>query len=551
MIQQPQWIAKMYPGKVGRDHLGLGSVSSDQILRALSPGVNVLTIHPRYHSFYVFLLDEFWRRDRPRSRKPYMAFYRPREFIFSVGTYLCDRPEHGEMYTVVGGQKTQPLANRKLPHYDTGFHYMDSELGGYGLYYRSVMAELGLVYPGGPGFPYPMDVPTEKGKEVAAAFRKAVQNTAYYRQFFDTDITQVPLEVIREYIRKACLCQLQVADAPDRPLLLDNFLHAGEPDASVARRATFRFFLDIAAQTAGHVIDQDTFRQLLYFRMAPNGVTYNPRECVLDTYQRWRMYQAREYYAFALNAMWSYLCYWGIVEGGDVRPLPLDVFWQHLDAALDFDTLAVRLNLRAPGLHVGNDFQSLLDWLKHTVGGDEVEFDLACDLRAPIHEHHLYTHAISNRTAPDIMVAGMLVMLGLIYLRFGRPDYWLRPEWQISRLGSDGRLSVDGFVKTMRIRLQRGHATIGEIARWLYADYIIQQHQRIAGGKMPENTYRFQRRGNRLEFFLLENSLSFMDYRFQTLSTTMHELGFCGDFGVPSHPLTTPGFRLLAEGDLV
>jgi len=59
-----------YASKVGRDHLGLGSVSSDQILPTLSPAVNVLTIHPRYHSFYTFLLDEFWQRDRPRSRDP-------------------------------------------------------------------------------------------------------------------------------------------------------------------------------------------------------------------------------------------------------------------------------------------------------------------------------------------------------------------------------------------------------------------------------------------------------------------------------------------------
>ncbi len=43
----PQWIAKMYAGKPGRDHLGLGSVSSDQILPSLSPSINVLTYHPR------------------------------------------------------------------------------------------------------------------------------------------------------------------------------------------------------------------------------------------------------------------------------------------------------------------------------------------------------------------------------------------------------------------------------------------------------------------------------------------------------------------------
>jgi len=33
--------------KGGQNHPGLGSVSSDRILSALSPGINVLTIHPR------------------------------------------------------------------------------------------------------------------------------------------------------------------------------------------------------------------------------------------------------------------------------------------------------------------------------------------------------------------------------------------------------------------------------------------------------------------------------------------------------------------------
>lgn len=54
--------------KSGQDHLGLGSVSSDRILPALSPGINVLTVHPRYWSFYTWVLDDFWAADRPRTR---------------------------------------------------------------------------------------------------------------------------------------------------------------------------------------------------------------------------------------------------------------------------------------------------------------------------------------------------------------------------------------------------------------------------------------------------------------------------------------------------
>jgi hypothetical protein len=111
IIAQPQWIAKMYEPKKGRDHLDLGSVSSDQILPRLSPGINVLTIYPRYHSFYTFLLDEFWQRDRARSWSSWGQFFRPRDFIFSLGVFLCDQQEHEEGIAAVGSQKTSPLPN--------------------------------------------------------------------------------------------------------------------------------------------------------------------------------------------------------------------------------------------------------------------------------------------------------------------------------------------------------------------------------------------------------------------------------------------------------
>jgi hypothetical protein len=214
----PRWIAHMYGATGGEDHLGLASVSSDQILPMLSPTINVLTIHPRYHSFYAFLLDEFWRRDLPRSLRAWIQFFRPRDFVYSIAMHLCDREEHDLTRGITGSAKTGPIAAHEPPTFDTTTYYIKEPLGGYGLYYRSVLAGLGLVYPGGPGLPYPVDVPTEKGKELAAAFRKEVENTAYYRDDFDVDGTAVPIERVREYARAACLCQLRAADAGDGPM---------------------------------------------------------------------------------------------------------------------------------------------------------------------------------------------------------------------------------------------------------------------------------------------------------------------------------------------
>lgn len=546
----PQWIAKMYPGKVGRDHLGLGSVSSDQILPSLSPGINVLTIHPRYHSFYTFLLDEFWRRQRPGSREAWIRFYRPREFIFSLGAYFCDQPEHGDMRNVVGGAKTQPLASRRAAAYNTGTDYIDSELGGYGLYYRSVLISLGLILPGGPGFPIPVDVPTEKGKEVAGAFRRAVQDTEYYRRYFEQDSVDIPTDVIQAFIRRACLCQLQRADAPDRNLILDVFLHAGGNEPSSARRMTLRLLLDIADKTDGYVLDQDAFRQLLYFGSTLAGAAYAPLESLMDTYRRWRLYQAREYYGFALNALWYYLCDWGFSQHGDVRPVALGQLWSHLDAALDFSEAAALLSLPAPNLRGTSDLQALLDWLLRVNGSDEANFDADCGLNSPVNEHRLYALAQAHRARPAAMIAGMIAMLGLVYLRFGHPSLWIKPEWDISRMGADGRLSLDGFLKTLRQRMRAGSFTMADCTRWLFEDYVILQHHLVAASKLPDNTYRFQREGDRLRFYPRENALAFMDSRYTALSTTVHELGLCGNPSTPAHPLTPEGRRLLREGDL-
>ncbi|HLZ57666.1 MAG TPA: hypothetical protein VKR06_12015 [Ktedonosporobacter sp.] len=546
---QPQWIARMYPGKKGMDHLGLGSVSSDQILQALSPGINVLTLHPRYYSFYTFLLDEFWRRDRPRSRHEFELFFRPREFIFSVGAQLCKRAEHGVMRNIIGSRKTAPLAAEQRRSYDTTTDYIISDLGGYGLYYRSVMMEVGLIYPGGPGFPYPFDVPTEKGKEVADSFRQAIQQTSYYREYFDHDSAHVPIAVIKDYIQQACLCQIQKPEAPDRPLLQDIFLHGGPAQKAASRRATLRFFLDIAAQTHGYAINEDAFRQLLYFQETADGARYLPQETVQETFHCWRLYQAREYYAFALNAMWSYICTWGLDHNSDRHPLPLSQFWQHIDTVLTFEAFAARWKLSSPGLTPDSTFEDLLNWLRQLVNADEHSFDHACTQGSPIQEHRLSQVWTQGLNAPEVMIAGMMVMLGLIYLRFGQPAYWLRPEWAISRMGANGRLSLDSFVKTLR-RLQQDHVTIREVTRWIYNEYVILQHQLVANSKLPENTFRFRREGDRLRFYQLENRLTFSDSRFDALSTTIHELGWCGDLSGADHTLSAEGQKLLREGDL-
>lgn len=544
----PQWTARMYPGTVGRDHLGLGEVSSGQILRSLSPSINVATIHPRYHSFYVFLLDEFWRRDRPRSHRAWVKFYRPREFIFSVAANLCEDPEHGEMGSIVGSDRTQSLAAAHPKTFDTTTNYIKTELGGYGLYYGSVMTEVGLVYPGGRGLPTPVDVPSERGKELAAAFRRAVESTEYYRKYFSEDEAAIPISVVKEYSARACLCQLQKRDVPDRELLRKVFLQEGlNPEA---RRETMRFFLDVAYQTKDMPVDQDTFRQLVFYGAAEEGGTYKPRPEVESAHWKWRLYQAREYYAFALNALWYHLCEWGDAQGGCLRPLEINDFWKSLEKAIDFRKLAKRFDIPAPGLTASSDLRQLNKWLMSVAGSGETDFDRACGISCPIREHALYDAAQEVDATPEVMTAGMLCILAMTYLRFGQSQLRDGPEWAVARMGAEGRLSMEAYLADVRQRLDRGPLSVMEFAKWLYSSYVILQHQLVATRKLPENTFRFRRQGDRLQFYPLKNTLVFNDSRFTALSTHVHELGFCGAFTEEGHGLTPDGRKLLKDGTL-
>ena len=81
-------------------------------------------------------------------------------------------------------------------------------------------------------------------------------------------------------------------------------------------------------------------------------------------------------------------------------------------------------------------------------------------------------------------------------------------------------------------------------------DYVIIQHQAVATSKLPDNTFRFQRQGDRLRFYSHDNYINFMDSRFESIATTVFELGLCGDIRAQDHTLTSEGQRLLEDGIL-
>ena len=72
---------------------------------------------------------------------------------------------------------------------------MDSPMGGYGLYYASVMQTVGLVALADRRLGLPVDAATPEGQVVADAFRAVIADTEYYRNWIDRHDELVPYEV--------------------------------------------------------------------------------------------------------------------------------------------------------------------------------------------------------------------------------------------------------------------------------------------------------------------------------------------------------------------
>jgi len=555
----PFWTERVYRPGGGQDHLGLGSVVTDRILPRLAPAINVITRHPRYWSFYAFVLSEFWKRDLPRTRAAFRQWYEPLECIFAVACELCDNPEHKA--SPVGAEKIGTLVANDPAFYDPKFSYVESALGGYGLYYATTMQAVGLVLLPNRSIGLKVDTITPAGQIVAEAFRSMIVDTEYYTEWLDKHDAPVPASVVREYAQRACLCRLHDSDALDRPLLADVVLHQGQSIETASRRETFQMMCELVAQSKGMAIDQEGFRRLIYFGTNARAgdsqrFEFTPTPPTIRAARRWRLYQAREYYNAALNEMWRRLHYWGLGQDGIAIPIPLSKVFESV-RFVDFDEFTSSFGVKLPskGISGLSPIQSLLDWVQE-VGQVTGGLDDRWNLDAPLTEDGVIGWLHYGRSVTEASsgyLAAALTLLALVACRlWSRAMALVEPEdWFPVSEGGVERLGIERFLAELRRRADEGQS-IADLATWLTRDYVISQHGHVAAAKLLStgDTYRFRVENDRLRFFDQSASVGMNNPRFESLATFMYELGWSDYFYDHGNSLTIEGELLRVNGDL-
>jgi hypothetical protein len=165
------------------------------------------------------------------------------------------------------------VVNHQDPPYPRG-QSVESAFGGYGLYYRSPLAELGIVARAGTllgDTPITVDVlyDTDRARRLASTFRDAVAATEYAKSWMLTT-DPIPLDVLVEYARIACLCQLR--ERPAERAAVHDALFGEDPDTPPAPAS--------AAQSGGDAAEADEDDAAALAAVAPGAAVTQRRRSV-------------------------------------------------------------------------------------------------------------------------------------------------------------------------------------------------------------------------------------------------------------------------------
>jgi hypothetical protein len=482
---EPQWIQPTLRKTEGRDPIGLQTITIDRIMPVLVPGILALSRRARYFSFYCFLLQEYQQHRQTPTNSALSQFIKAREYEYALAVQMCPRG-CGEISSgVVGKQAVGPMVRRSTGQFARG-ESVESELGGYGLYYRTPLRDMGLVAPKGTPIsdgvtPVDVIVPGSPAELLADAFRSAISETRYYQHYMRS-LESIPADVLVELAGHACLCRLPEFQEEQR-LLRDALLTYVTPGAqsSVAqRRQSFALFLYLLRSYPAIAVDDGAFRKAIWDSFLP---MLEERGILAQSLAQWAALVGKEYMQEGLSSLWSEFCRLGLATQ------PADGFSNHELEMFLRERLASARRLSLPNNQVDytGDMQAL-------------EFaDHVAEATVNTHLEELRQWAATHNT----VISGLALLL-ILYSRLPDAETASRKWVEIGSM--DSRQNPGLLVLGHQLSEQLNTvATVAELLSWLTRRYIIMSHENIAYSKLPEFTFPFRWEHGRLRFYNLDS----------------------------------------------
>ena len=511
-VGPPRWVRPSLNVKEGRDPLGLQTTTQDRLMPRLLPGILELSRRARYFSFHAFLLDTYRSHQMRPDGNALSTFIKAREWEFGLAVLLCP---HSCGSSPVGASSLRGVVALQADSYARG-QSVESAFGGYGLYYRSPLAELGVVARAGTQLgerPTPIDVlrDTDRARRLAETFGDAVADTEYVTTWMLTS-DPIPADVLVEYARVACLCQLRERPA-ERDAVHDALFgqDAAEPAATTPdafapaadleerisdgatakeeaanpleidvraavaqRRRSVAHFLSLIEKDPRVVDDEGAYREGLW---SASAFRSDDHERVAG---QWAGLIAKDVWQDALCSIWSNFCQAGFhatsVDGEGLT-------WEQVRS------IAENLAGGPPTLAGTAATTDLVD----RIASGEITLP---GLDVPVHDALLEDiREATDRI--DSAASGLIAILELHRRAADRADAgWLaatavRSSWQPS---------LAAVLNDLTTHLESG-PTIAETLWWIVQRYVFSVHERIAYSKLPDHTFRFRWEEGRVRFY--------------------------------------------------
>jgi hypothetical protein len=506
----PEWIQPSLHVTAGRDPLGLQTITLDRIMPRLLPGILVLSQRARYFSFHAFLLSQYRRRNLPLNNNDLSLFIRRREFEYAVAVQLCPRGCGERPVGMVGKNRAAPAVEEHadaIPRRES----VESHLGGYGLYYRTPMIEMGVVVPRGTELGEtvaPVDAldPHGPGPALADAFASAISDTSYFREHM-SGTSAIPRDVLEELAERACLCRLP--DYPNEQALLRQALFEptapGYAEATKQRCRSFALLLRELEREPKAAVSNGAFMQAVWGDFLADPASDG---ALRRTVAQWAALAAKDWWQESLSSVWSHFLRVAELRSDGLSPDELDtVISTELIPAGSIQVLGRALEIR-PEISTAA--------LANAVARATADIPLD-ELRAWAAE-------------TDTAAAGLVLFFALRG-RVPTEAAASRGWGEIGAQSSERQPSLLGFLYRFDHHLET-QPTLAQTLLWLTKRFVINAHEQIAYSKLPEFTFRFRWEEGRLQFYTLGlGRFRLADIRREAMALISEDVGLWQNVG--------------------
>lgn len=347
--------------------------------------------------------------------------------------------------------------------------------GAYQLYYTGALEEMNII---AREQDKPQDVlQSPVGVNLAEAYGRSVRHTEYVSSHWNA--TRATRVLIEDFANAGCLCRLSHFPE-EREALVDAFFRFDVNDANAVKRlASLCFFLDVIEQAQGTPLDVASMRSVIYFWSYGAEHAYVPEGNMLSPAKRWRVFQLRQYFVFAIESLWA--LFLTKIHGEYSTP---DEYLGWLFSELDLEAVGEGLGISVPAASADSlTLGDLQDAVVATTTDRGFESGTAA-LEDELNEHRLYQRLAKGSPNGDVNLwaGNALLMLSLMYRRCQNWRGDTGWDYATDVHGSD-HLSIEGYLRQAERAIDEGW-TVAAWMAWFHQRHLWLRHRRVVLQKM-------------------------------------------------------------------